>query len=57
MFHLYDGYHFIGMHLLWWCSGLPSYRSYSECSNRFPGTEDVRVFGGNAALRPPPFSQ
>ena len=18
MFHLYDGYHFIGMHLLWW---------------------------------------
>ncbi len=18
MFHLYDGYHFLGMHLLWW---------------------------------------
>lgn len=18
MFHMYDGYHFIGMHLLWW---------------------------------------
>ncbi len=23
MFHFYDGYHFLGMHLLWWLFWIP----------------------------------
>ncbi len=52
MFRLYDGYHFLGMHLLWWAFWFSFSLFIFGWFEQVPRSERERMSGRNPGARP-----